>query len=116
METTVNTNEVSSTSTSQRWERPLDFPSGFWKRQLPTKHLEIAGRGDIASLEKLLTEHPEFLNKRGAHNRTLLWEAVRRGKLAMVKWLVECGAACDAMLKRALPTESIGGSVCATNE
>ena len=28
-------------------------------------------------LRQLLTVHPEWLNRRGSHNRTLLWEAVR---------------------------------------
>lgn len=82
---------------TQRWERPLDFPPGFWKRQLPKKYLDIASRGDIDAVRSLLAEHPEFLNKRGSHNRTLLWEAARRGKLALVHWLVEQGADVDAL-------------------
>ncbi len=82
--------------TPQRWERPFNFPPGFWKRQLPTKVLELAVRGDVDALRQLLEEHPKFLNQRGAHNRTLLWEAARRGKLAAVQWLVERGAEVDA--------------------
>jgi ankyrin repeat protein len=81
---------------AQRWERPFDFPPGFWKRQLPTKYLAIAGKGDVGALRDLLAVHPEFLNQRGAHNRTLLWEAARRGRLAAVQWLVEQGADLDA--------------------
>src|SRR3954447_21026905 len=85
----------------QRWERPLNFPPGHWKRgpwrrQVPKKDLTIAARGDVAMLRKLLADHPEYLNKRGSHNRTLLWEAARRGKLAAVQWLVEQGADLDA--------------------
>src|SRR5262245_61753029 len=80
----------------QRWERPLDFPPGFWKRQLPTKVLAVAAKGDVAALRALLSEHPDTLNRRGSHNRTLLWEAVRRGKLDAVRWLVEQGAEVDA--------------------
>ncbi|MEO8397636.1 MAG: ankyrin repeat domain-containing protein, partial [Chloroflexota bacterium] len=83
---------------AQRWENPViyNFPPGFLKRQLPNKVLKIVGKGDLAELRQLLAEHPEFLNKRGGHNRTLLWEAVRRGKLASVHWLIEQGADVDA--------------------
>jgi ankyrin repeat protein len=81
----------------QRWERPLDFPPGYWKRQLPTKVLAVAATGDVAALRNLLAEHPDYLSKRGSHNRTLLWEAVRRGRLDAVRWLVEQqGAELDA--------------------
>ncbi len=80
----------------QRWERPFNFPPGFWKRQLPTKVLELAVRGDVDALRQVLAEHPQYLNQRGAHNRTLLWEAARRGKLAAVQWLVGRGAELDA--------------------
>ncbi len=79
----------------QRWERPFDFPPGIWKRQLPGKIRAIAMRGDIDGLRDLLSEHPEYLNKHGSHHRTLLWEAVRHGRLAAVRWLVEQGADVD---------------------
>lgn len=82
--------------TPQRWERPFDFPPGHWKKQLPAQYLTIAGQGDVAALRSLLADHPDFLNRRGSHNRTLLWEATRRGKLAAVQWLVEQGAEVDA--------------------
>lgn len=80
----------------QRWERPFDFPPGRWKRQLATKYLAIAGRGDVAALRDLLAGHPEYLNRRGSHNRTLLWEATRGGRLEAVRWLVGRGAELDA--------------------
>ncbi len=76
--------------------RPLPTTPGFWKRQLPTKYLALAARGDLDALRELLGLHPEYLSKRGAHNRTLLWEAVRSGRLAAVRWLVEQGAELDA--------------------
>ena len=63
---------------------------------LRTKDLEIASKGDIEGLRQLLTRHPEWLNRRGSHNRTLLWEAVRRGKMTAVAWLVEQGAEVNA--------------------
>jgi ankyrin repeat protein len=86
---------------AQRWERPLNFPPGHWKqgnwvRQLPGKVRDLAARGDLEGLKQLLALHPEYLSKRGSHNRTFLWEAARRGRLEMVKWLVEQGAELDA--------------------
>jgi len=76
--------------------RPLNFPPGFWKKQLPRKYLEIAIQGDMDGLLQLLSVHPEFLDKRGSHNRTFLWEAARRGNLPLVQWLVDQGAEIDA--------------------
>jgi len=81
---------------SQRWEQPFNFAPGHWKRQLPAKYLAIAARSDVAALQQLIDAHPDFLSKRGPHNRTLLWEATRKGKLAAVRWLVEAGADLDA--------------------
>ncbi len=80
----------------QRWEHPLNFPPGHWKRQLPTKFLAIAACGNVDTLRELIDEHPDFLSKRGPHNRTLLWEAARKGRMAAVRWLVEAGAELDA--------------------
>ena len=80
----------------QRWVRPFPTEPGFWKRQLPTKVLAVAIRGEVAELRQLLKAHPEYLSKRGAHGRTLLWEAARRGKLEAVKWLAARGADIDA--------------------
>ena len=79
----------------QRWLRKLKVAPGFWKTQLPTKHLELAARGDLEGLRALLAAQPEFLNKPGAQNRTLLWEAARKGRLDVVQWLVERGAEID---------------------
>ena len=64
--------------------------------QLAGKYLAIAAKGNLPALRKLLHEHPEFLNKRGNHGRTLLWEAVRAGRLAGVKYLVAQGADINA--------------------
>jgi uncharacterized protein len=90
------TSPSSSARTPQRWARPLDVPPGFWKRQLPTKYLRLAARGDLPALRRLLADHPDYLNKRGAHGRTLLWEATRRGRLEAVRWLLAEGADLDA--------------------
>lgn len=80
----------------QRWERPLNVAPGHWKQQLAAKYRDIASRGDVGALRQLLEAHPEFLNKRGSHNRTLLWEATRNGRMEAVQWLVERGAEVDA--------------------
>jgi ankyrin repeat protein len=80
----------------QRMVRPLEFLPEARKHMLRTKDLKIATRGDIAGLKQLLALHPDRLNRRGSHNRTLLWEAVRTGKLPAVEWLVEQGADMNA--------------------
>ena len=80
----------------QRMARPLDFLPEARKQMMRTKDLDIAAKGDIEELRQLLARHPERLNQRGSHNRTLLWESVRRGKLPAVQWLVEQGADVNA--------------------
>lgn len=80
----------------QRWVRPFDFEPGHWKKQLPTKYLTLAKKGDLEGLAALLRGHPAFLSKRGSHNRTLLWEAARSGKMAAVQLLVDACADVNA--------------------
>lgn len=87
----------SSPQIPQRMVRPLDFLPEARKHMERTKDLDIAAKGDIEALRLLLTSHPERLNQRGSHNRTLLWEAVRRGKMPAVQWLVEQGADVNAV-------------------
>lgn len=92
----MKTAEPSGSLVPQRNQRPLNAPPGFWKRQLATRILEIAGQGNIEALRQLLRQHPAVLYQRGPFNRTLLWEAARRGRLAAVQWLVSQGAELDA--------------------
>jgi ankyrin repeat protein len=92
----MDVNTSSNDLVPQRMVRPLNFPPGFMKKQLPTKYSRLASKGDIVALRQLLSIHPEFLNKRSGHNRTFLWEAARTGKLTLVKWLVEQGAEINA--------------------
>ena len=80
----------------QRWVRPFSDEPGQWRGQLRNTVLAAGARGDLPALRQLLKAHPEFLNKRGNHNRTLLWEAARRGQLAAVKWLLKQGAELEA--------------------
>jgi uncharacterized protein len=93
----MNASESPASPVPQRWVRPLNFPPGHWKKQLPGKYLEMAERGDLNALQALLAEHPEFLSKRGSHNRTFLWAATRKGRLEMVQWLIAQGADLDAV-------------------
>jgi ankyrin repeat protein len=89
-------NTPSNNLVPQRMVRPLNFPPGSMKKQLPTKYTRLASQGELDALRQLLSIHPEFLNKRSGHNRTFLWEAARMGKLALVLWLVEQGAEINA--------------------
>jgi hypothetical protein len=77
----------------QRRVRPFSSDRSQWRQQLPNKYLAVAVRGDVPALRQMLKANPEFLNKRGNHNRTLLWEAARRGRLAAVNCLVARGQA-----------------------
>jgi ankyrin repeat protein len=85
-------NQTTSAMVPQRRVRSLDFEPGHWKKQLPGKIRSIAAKGDVAELRALLREHPEYLDHGGSHNRTLLWEATRAGRMAAVKFLVQQGA------------------------
>ncbi len=51
-----------------------------------------AGRGDLAAVEAILEERPEWLNRVGSHGRTMLWEAAYRGRLVVVRELLRRGA------------------------
>jgi ankyrin repeat protein len=93
----MNKNPSSSNRVPQRMVRPLDFLPEARKQMMRTKDSDIAAKGDIEELRQLLARHPERLNQRGSHSRTLLWEAVRRGKLPAVQWLVEQGADVNAV-------------------
>ena len=83
---------VDFTATTSRWVQPFDFEPGHWKKQLPTKYLNLAIRGDLAKIQDVVEREPETLNKRGPHGRTFLFEAVRKGREDVVRWLVDQGA------------------------
>ena len=55
-----------------------------------------AARGDVEAVRAILEERPGWLTRVGARGRTMLWEASHRGKLGVVKYLVERGADIDA--------------------
>ena len=53
----------------------------------------MARKGDLVGVKQLLQEYPTLLNTKSAgHNRTLLWEATRRNRLDLVKFLLKRGA------------------------
>jgi truncated hemoglobin YjbI len=62
-------------------------PKGVLKQALV-----LAGRGDVAAVASLAGEHPRLIDQRGADGVTMLWAAARRGRLALVRWLVAQGA------------------------
>lgn len=75
-----------------RWVKPLDVEPGHWKKQLPTKYLNYASAKDDSKLRDLLIKDPRLINKQGPHGRTFLFEAIRRGRISTVKWLLAQGA------------------------
>lgn len=56
-----------------------------------------AGRGDLEAVQELVDYNPEWIRKTGSHGRTMLWEAVYRGKKNVVEFLVEQGADVNAV-------------------
>ena len=54
--------------------------------------LVLAGRGDVGAVASLVGEHPGLIDQRGGDGITMLWTAARRGRLALVRWLVAQGA------------------------
>ena len=51
-----------------------------------------AGRGELDTVHQLLDDNPAWIHTVGSHGRTMLWEAAYRGKLEMVRFLLERGA------------------------
>ena len=51
------------------------------------------GRGDLETVRYLIDDNPAWIHTVGSHGRTMLWEAAYRGKLEMVQFLLERGAA-----------------------
>jgi len=63
------------------------------ERVLTDRDRMMARRGDVEGVRSLLQQHPHLIGyPTGAHNRSLLWEAVRHGRLDLVKVLLQLGA------------------------
>jgi ankyrin repeat protein/truncated hemoglobin YjbI len=54
--------------------------------------LAAAAKGDVDVVAGLVDRFPGLLDQRGPDGRTLLWTAAWRGRLPLVRWLVERGA------------------------
>jgi len=61
-------------------------------RDVLKQALVLAGRGDADAVAALIEEHPTLIDQRGGDGVTMLWTAARRGRLALVRWLVARGA------------------------
>ena len=51
-----------------------------------------AGKGDVDAVAALVAEHPRLIDQRGGDGATMLWAAARRGRMSLVRWLVDHGA------------------------
>ena len=51
-----------------------------------------AGKGDLPMVKEILRQKPFWIETRGSHGRTMLWEAVNRNKRDMVAYLLDQGA------------------------
>jgi ankyrin repeat protein len=54
--------------------------------------LVLAGRGNADAVAALVGEYPGLIDQRGGDGVTMLWTAARRGRLALVRWLIAQGA------------------------
>ena len=61
-------------------------------RDVLSQALVLAGRGDADAVASLAGEYPGLIDQRGGDGVTMLWTAARRGRLALVRWLVARGA------------------------
>lgn len=96
---------ISDDTFGRRWVRELDVAPGYWKKQLPGRYRRLAERGDLKGMQALLEDHPDWINRRGSHGRTFLFEAVRKGRHELVVWLLELGA--DMSLTGCYNSESL---------
>lgn len=51
--------------------------------------LKAAAKGDVNLVREILRAKPKWLNRPGPHGRTMLWEACHRGRMELVKYLVQ---------------------------
>ena len=54
--------------------------------------LPAAARGDLAAVRGIVDADPRWVHLRGPHNRTMLWEAARKGRTETARYLLEQGA------------------------
>jgi ankyrin repeat protein len=51
-----------------------------------------AGKGDVDAVAALVVEYPRLIDQRAGDGVTMLWTAARRGRMSLVRWLVDHGA------------------------
>jgi uncharacterized protein len=51
-----------------------------------------AARGDLNAVAALVEQYPRLIDQRANDGVTMLWTAARRGRIALVRWLVAQGA------------------------
>lgn len=54
--------------------------------------VKAAERGQLEAVKEILAKRPSWVSKVGSHGRTMLWGACHKGRLAVVKYLVQQGA------------------------
>jgi ankyrin repeat protein len=54
--------------------------------------LPAAARGDLEAVRAYVKSDPGWVTARGPHGRTMLWEAVNKGRAELVEFLIEEGA------------------------
>ncbi len=57
--------------------------------------LKAAAQGDLKAVKSLVKENPAWVQQVGPHGRTMLWEAAYQGHMAVVEYLMGCGAELD---------------------
>ncbi|MGA2259763.1 MAG: ankyrin repeat domain-containing protein [Thermoguttaceae bacterium] len=57
--------------------------------------LKAAARGDLKGVTSLVKRNPAWVQQVGPHGRIMLWEAAYQGHLAVVEFLLDCGAELD---------------------
>ena len=76
----------------------MSSPSGLTGKASDFLKIAVgaAGRGDLATVRRVLAERPDWVRRVGSHGRTMLWEAAYRGRPAVVAELLRRGADIDA--------------------
>ena len=58
--------------------------------------LPAAARGDLDTVKKIVKADSRWVNCKGPHGRTMLWEAVNKNRIETVKYLIKQGADINA--------------------
>jgi ankyrin repeat protein len=61
-------------------------------KQVLKQAIASAGKGDVDDVAALVEDYPLLLDQRAGDGVTMLWAASRRGRMPLVRWLVDRGA------------------------